>query len=941
MRTLGALAACLLLTSAVHAQIEGQATIVGVVTDESGAVLPGVTVTASSPSLQVPEVTVVTDARGAYRLGPVPIGMYSVSYSLSGFQTLVRDALRLTAGFTASVDVVMKVGSVQESVTVTGGSPVVDVASTKTVTALTREALELIPTSRNGVQAVLAQAPGIRSNLDVGGNTAGAIPEMRAYGSAVGAWPVIEGIPVGGTASQSDNSGIYIDYESLEEAVVSPMANTAETPTRGVMLTLLVKSGGNEYHGGVHGANSPTGLVASNVDDTLRAQGIDQLPIIRRADGGGDLGGRIVRDKLWFYGGARYRVNKNAVPDACYKPDGSVCTGEVTQSFWFQKTTYQMTPSHRLLAYYQYNTKDNIARASAFIPWGSHGVQEFAGNMGKVEWQGTFGNNILVNALGGLWNLDSFNIIVNPTTSTFDIVTQQRSGADSSNLFPPSRFEYFRKNVSASLTWFARDFAGDHNIRIAADFLKGGNRLTGSSRGEYGDYLLRFSNGAPFQIQIYNNPVRGEQLDRYFSTSVTDRWTVNSRLTVSLGVRMALDQAYVPAQSREAGSFPTLWPAASFPRIDVATWNTIVPRLHASYDVTGDRKTVIKTGYGRFAALRGSSEAAYVNQLARSAMTFRWRDSNANRDYDAGEVNLDRSGPDFVSADFGLTAGVLNLDERPTMTDEVTLSLERELYTGVAARLTSIYARDTNVVQVVNPLVPYEAYTIPVTSPDPGPDGVVGNADDPGTIVTYWEYPVSYRGLLGTTRVNDRRRDRSFKSVEVAVSRRLSNRWQAMGSFSLTEIDDPAPTANPNQEIFGANNTTEWTAKLSGSYQLPYGLLGSVNYILQQGAAWQRTALLRGGLTIPTIVVPMERLGARRLDNIHLLDGRIRKAFRFAGQQVAVGLDVFNLLNVNTITAVSNQSGPRFGFSTSQSTQTTNPPFIPGRNVQLNASYTF
>jgi hypothetical protein len=162
-----------------------------------------------------------------------------------------------------------------------------------------------------------------------------------------------------------------------------------------------------------------------------------------------------------------------------------------------------------------------------------------------------------------------------------------------------------------------------------------------------------------------------------------------------------------------------------------------------------------------------------------------------------------------------------------------------------------------------------------------------------------------------------------------------------MGSFSLTKLDEPAPRANPNQEVFAANNNTEWTAKLSGSYEMPFGLLGSVNYILQQGAPWQRTALLRGGTTIPTIVLPMEPLGARRLDNIHLLDGRVRKVFRFGRQRIGVGVDVFNLLNINTITTVSNQSGPRFGFSTSQSTQTTNPPFIPGRNVQLNANYSF
>jgi hypothetical protein len=286
------------------------------------------------------------------------------------------------------------------------------------------------------------------------------------------------------------------------------------------------------------------------------------------------------------------------------------------------------------------------------------------------------------------------------------------------------------------------------------------------------------------------------------------------------------------------------------------------------------------------------------------------------------------------------------------MTDELTLSIERQLFPGVAARVTGVYTRDTNVVQAINPRIPYEAYTIPITGADPGPDGVVATADDPGTAVTYWEYPVAYRGasFIATTRVNDPRLDRSYKTIEVALSKRLAKRWQAMGSFSLTRINDPAGIAtagvtagiaNPNQQIFGDNRTTEWTAKVSGSYELPFGLLGSVNYVLLQGAPWQRTALFRGGTTIPTIVLPVEPYGARRLDNLHLLDGRVRKNVRFAGQQVAIGVDVYNLLNINSITSVATQSGPRFGFSTSPGTQTSNAPFVPGRNVQLNASYSF
>src|SRR5262245_16383943 len=135
------------------------ATIIGQVTDESGAILPGVTVSATSPALQVPQVTAVTDERGEYRLTPLPIGTYAVTYELSGFVTNRREEIRLTVGFTARLDVELGVGTVQETVTVSGSAPLVDVASTTTTTQLTRETLELLPTSRNSFNAMMIQTP--------------------------------------------------------------------------------------------------------------------------------------------------------------------------------------------------------------------------------------------------------------------------------------------------------------------------------------------------------------------------------------------------------------------------------------------------------------------------------------------------------------------------------------------------------------------------------------------------------------------------------------------------------------------------------------------------------------------------------------------------------------------------------------------------------------
>src|SRR5688572_10321257 len=159
-----------------------QAAIIGVVTDTSGAILPGVTVIATGPALQVPRVETVTNERGEYRLSPLPIGTYTISYELSGFQSVRREGLRLAVGFVATVDQVMSLGTVSETITVSGASPLVDVTNPATSVDLSSEALEVLPTTRDGLKAFMGQVPGMRTNLDVGASSMTDTIVIRAYG---------------------------------------------------------------------------------------------------------------------------------------------------------------------------------------------------------------------------------------------------------------------------------------------------------------------------------------------------------------------------------------------------------------------------------------------------------------------------------------------------------------------------------------------------------------------------------------------------------------------------------------------------------------------------------------------------------------------------------------------------------------------------------------
>jgi outer membrane receptor protein involved in Fe transport len=921
-----------------QAQTTDRAGIEGKVVDQGGGVLAGVTASIASPALLGGSRTTVTDSEGRYRFAALPAGEYELKFELSGFTPVERN-LRLVTGFVATINETLQVAGITETVSVSPEAPVVDVKTTGVSTNLGEEALEELPTSRSMWQ-IMALAPGIRvSGVDVGGGAVGTQQSYSNYGTSVGGnKPSLDGVD---TREDATGAGFYYDYGAFQEVQIKAMGNDAEMAVPGTQFVGILKSGGDQFHGSAYGAWESPDWQSDNLTDELEARGAKEgNPLKEYHDYNFDLGGPIVKNRLWFYGSYRHQLIKSGVVGYLESPgpDNAIGTGDdvpgnylVTLENITGKLTGQINPRHRFSAFVQAQTKDYPERnADAFRFKESTWHQIFKPLAAKIDWSWTASDRTYVNAFVGLWKYVTDAINWTEDAPAYDTVTLRYWGRFNTSPYVGGRKRW---QYNASVAQFVpRLWGGSHDLKLGVEITDEDRTYDAPAKTNGADYQLRFQNGSPYQVILYNYPYSTLNKMTTQSAYLRDAWRFGDRATVNVGLRWERYHVYVPAQSKPEGRF---YPAVDFPATDVVTWNNWAPRIGLSLPLGSSNRTVVKATYGWYNFATQGNYADPYNPNAAATTTYRWNDLNGNRDFNDGELGT------FVSAT-GASASAINPDLKQPKTHEATASLETQIASNFSARASYVYRREVDRYQNVNVLRPYEAYSVAIPNVDPGPDGVRGTADDGGPITVY-DYAAEYAGsaFVRNMDVNTDGYENSYHSIEVAAQKRMSNKWQLVTSFLATYVDewrsDTALTTpdgipeSPNQDYFPKAQYWEWAFKLAGSYDLPWGLQAAGTFTSQSGSVWGRDVRFTAP-RISAVIIRVEDPAARRLPTQNILNLRLEKRQKIGPGTAAFQLDVFNVTNTNVETGVTARSGASFGQITG---------IIPPRIARLGVSYTF
>jgi outer membrane receptor protein involved in Fe transport len=908
-------------------QTVGTATgsIIGVARDATSALLPNVKITISSDAPMGTQTT-STGADGRYRISALPPGEYKLSFSLPGFRTQEYE-VRVALGFTATLDVELDVETQREHVTVAGRSHILDRQSSAIAETFDSRQLADLPISRS-VGGLLGMSQAVQlSTIAIGGSTGILVGPYPAYGKNSGTRFTLEGIIVTGLF----DFGFTLDYGSFEEASVLTAAHGAEWPTPGIHTQFVTKSGANRYRGALYADYENRHWQSLNVDADqinrvapsgggLSAREANQLWHYR--DVNADGGGFIIKDRLWWYSSIRDQEISSRLVNFPVRPHRTRLTN------YGGKGNYRIASGTTLVAYGQRGQNHEPNRLDPFGPAGSDlsaatainetedstANQHNAGWVWKGEVDSVLNDRLLFEVRLGQFGPEQQWRARSASARFEDVETLLVRGGNRDWQNGGRRNQVF-----GTSSYFKDGWTGSHHLKVGGEITRWLTQNTWLS-GYPGNVLHMLQSGRPSAVFLFDTPSKSKNGVWTYSAYAADSWRPNNRLTLNLGLRFDRYRLFLPAQEHPAGS-PTAQQFA--PVANLIDWNTIVPRLGAVYDLTGDGKALAKISFARYRIAPNATTASNANPNPVVWWTqYEWLDANGSGMWEPGEEGRRqgrRGGTAAESLDPALRLPVFN---------ELASWVERELPGGVGLRTGVIWRGEHQHFARQNANQPFEAFTVPVMVRDPGPDGVAGSADDGPTLRAYDLRP-EFAALPPVNIVRNVAGSSSeYWTWEIAATRRSRGRWSFGGGFTHTWNRDQAqgysgqplrsnaypltPNDLINAGVGGRYEFTTWTAKAHGTYEASRGLRITPVLRHQSGQPFGRT-FTPSELRYRTVTVLAEPVGTRRMDNVTILDVRVEKGIRLNGTRRLAGfIDVFNCLNANPEQNAIWSSGPSF-----------------------------
>jgi hypothetical protein len=906
-----ALFAAVFLSAAVLLPTDSyaQAAIAGVVKDSSGAAMPGVIVEASSAALIERVRSAVTDSAGQYRILDLRPGLYDVTFTVSGFKTVRRTGIVLEGSFTAPLNADLELGALEETVTVTGESPVVDVVNNRQTFVVNRDMLDAIPTTSRSLQARAALIPGTTVTPVGSGQTAMTIYGSRFEDSVV----MVDGMRLNLLEGNGQYSGIYLNDGMAQEISYDTGAQNADVAQGGLRVNMIPREGGNTFAGVVfmQGANGP--LASDNRSDQVRAFIPEPLGLAYTYEFNPSFGGPIKRDKLWFYFTYKLSDTKSYVT----LPDRS----QGFQKNWpnnsyVTRLTWQATSRDKIRIYIdkQMNGQRYEGLGASTAIEASHQLWTPRGWTPQIKWTQATTNRLMLEA--GLTLFDqNFRREPQPGTSgPMDFPINDRNTGVTTGGYSGS-MDSWTKNYSSVAA--ATYVTGTHIVKVGMSYGWGNRLRSWPVPNQFDISSIRFLNNLPDSVIVRSTPIpeSREKMNADLGLYAQESWTVK-KLTLNLGVRYDYFNAEVPALSAPAGTWVPARERAAV--TNVPNWHDVSPRVAVAYDLFGNGKTALKMNVAKYIASAALGFAENFNTLTAGSDTRVWSDLDGNRRIVDAAGNLQRSEITGGVANFGLNSGTDRLDPdlKREHNWEYNATIQHELFPRVSIaggfhrRTFQNLALTDNLNQR---LTDWTERTFTAPSDPRLPDGG-------GYPVTIYSRNAGVTTAVDNVRTFSTSNTRIYNGLDVTTTARLNNGAFFLGGVTTERLASIScdVRSNPNSIRFCDSVGPYRTQfKLNGAYPLPYEFQISGAFFVRPGASIaanytvDRTISpgITGSAGQTSISVNLIEPGTMFLDNINQLDLRVTRSFRMGRSRLQALVDIYNALNAGTVTTLNQTFG--------------------------------